>query len=70
MGLALVQTRQRAVLPQDGRGVGQRALEPLMTAPQCPVAQLQTLVKDLPEFGPYRRPEDSATSTRLMVTTP
>ena len=50
-GFALGQPRQRTVLPQDGRGVGQRALEPLMTAPQRPVAQLQTVFKDLPEFG-------------------
>ena len=49
-GLALFQAGQRAVLPQDGRGIGQGALEPLVAAHQTPVAQLQPLVEDLPEL--------------------
>ena len=47
--LTLLQAGQRAVLPQDGRGVRERALEPLVAAQQRPVAQLQPLIKDLPE---------------------
>ena len=49
-GLALLQTGQGAVLPQDGGHVGQRALQPLVAAPQGTVAQLQPLLKDLPEL--------------------
>ena len=49
-GLTLLQTRAGAVLPQDGSGVGQSAFEPLMTAQQSTVAQLQAFIKDLPEF--------------------
>ena len=49
-GFTLFEPGAGAVLPQDRRGVGQCALEPLMAAQQGAVAQLQPLVKDLPEF--------------------
>ena len=49
-GLALFQAGQRAVLPQDGRGVAQRAFQAVVAAHQGLVAQLQALVKDLPEL--------------------
>ena len=49
-GLALFQAGQRAVLPQDGRGVGQGALQAVVAAHQRLVAQRQPLVKDLPEL--------------------
>ena len=48
--LALFQARQRTVLPQDGRGVRERALEPLVAAHERAVAELEPLVKDLPEL--------------------
>ena len=41
---------QRAVLPQNGRRVGERALQALVTAAQRAVAELQTLFKDRPEL--------------------
>ena len=49
-GLALLQAGQRAVLPQDGRGVAQRALQAVVAAHQGLVAQLEALVKNLPEL--------------------
>ena len=49
-GLALRQARQRAILPQDGGRVGQRALQALVTAHQCAVAQVQPLVENFPEL--------------------
>ena len=49
-GLALLQAGQGAVLPQDGRCVGQRALQTVVAALQGAVAQLKALVKDLPEL--------------------
>ena len=49
-GLTLLQAGQRAVLPQDGRGVAQRALQAVVAAHQGLVAQLEALVKNLPEL--------------------
>ena len=49
-GFALFQPGQRTVLPQNGGGVGGGALEPLMAALKGPVAQLQTILKNLPEL--------------------
>ena len=49
-GLALFQTGQCAVLPQDGGRVGQSALQTVMAALEGAVAQLQTLLEDFPEF--------------------
>ena len=48
--LALLQSCQRSVLPEDRCRIGQRTLEAVVTAHQRLVAQLQTLVKDLPEL--------------------
>ena len=47
---ALLQAGQSAVLPQDGGGVAGGAQQPLMPGLQRTVAQLQALVKDLPEL--------------------
>ncbi len=49
-GLALFQTGQCAVLPQDGGRVGQSTLQTVMAALEGAVAQLQTLLEDFPEF--------------------
>ena len=49
-GFALFQTRERAVLPQNRRRVGQRALESFVTRLQGSVTKLHALVEDLPEF--------------------
>ena len=49
-GLALLQPRAGAVLPQDGCRVGQRTLQALVAAQQRPVTQLHALVEDAPEF--------------------
>ena len=49
-GFALLQAGQGAVLPQDGGGVAQGALQAVVAAHQGLVAQLQALVKDLPEL--------------------
>ena len=46
---ALRQPRDGAVLPEDRRGVGQRALEPVVAAHQRAVAQVEPLVENLPE---------------------
>ncbi len=66
--LALLQAGQRAVLPQNGRGIRKRAHQALMTAQQGAMAQLEALVEDLPELVQVLM--DRATSARLMVTTP
>ena len=47
--LAFLQAGQRAVLPQDGRGVGQGALETVVAAHERGMAQVEPLVKNLPE---------------------
>ena len=49
-GFALFEAGQRAVLPEDRRGVGQRALEPVVAAHERTVAQVKPVVKDLPEL--------------------
>ncbi len=49
-GLPLFQAGAGAILPQDGGHVGGGALQALVAAQQGPVAQLQPLVKELPEF--------------------
>ena len=48
--LALLQAGQCAVLPQDGRGIAQRALQAVVAAHQGLMAQLKALVKQLPEL--------------------
>ena len=48
--LALLEARERAVLPQDGGGVGGGAEQALVTAAQGAVAELEALVEDLPEL--------------------
>ena len=48
--LALFQAGARAVLPQYRRGVGQRALEPVMAVLQRAVAQFKAFVEYLPEL--------------------
>ena len=48
--LALVETGQRAILPEDGCGVGEGAAEAVVTAAQGAVAELEALVEDLPEL--------------------
>ena len=47
---ALLQACQCAVLPQNGGSITGGAQQPLMACLQSPVAQIQTLVKDLPEL--------------------
>ena len=37
-------------MPKDGRGVGQRTLQPLVAAHERPIAQVEPFVKDLPEL--------------------
>ena len=49
-GFALLQAGQGAVLPENGCGVGQGALQAVVAALQGPVAQLQALFKDAPEL--------------------
>lgn len=49
-GLALLQAGQSAILPQDGRGIGQGALQAVVAAHEGFMAQIQTLVEDLPEL--------------------
>ena len=48
--LALLQTRQGAVLPKNRCGIRKRTHQTLMTAQQGAMAQLKTLVEDLPEL--------------------
>ena len=48
-GLALPQACQCPVLPEDGRGVREGAAEAVVTVAQRLVAELETLVEDLPE---------------------
>ena len=48
--LALLQTRQGAVLPKNRRGVRKCTHQALMTAQQGTVAQLKALIEDLPEL--------------------
>ena len=49
-GFALLETRERTVLPQDGRGIRERALETVVTAAQGAMAQLEALLEDVPEL--------------------
>ena len=49
-GLALLQAGQGTVLPEDGRGVTQRAFQAVVTAHQGLVAEFQTLVENFPEL--------------------
>ena len=49
-GLTLLETGERAVLPQDGRGIRERALEAIVTAAQGAMAQLEALFEDVPEL--------------------
>ena len=49
-GFALLQTGQGTVLPEDGGCIRKGALQPVMAAPEGPVAQLQPLFKDAPEL--------------------
>ncbi len=49
-GFPLLQPGQSAILPEDGGGVGQGALQPLVAAAQGLVTQLQPLLKDVPEL--------------------
>ena len=49
-GLALLQSCQCTVLPENGSGIGQGALKTLVTAKERAVAKLQSFVKDLPEL--------------------
>ena len=49
-GLALFQAGQSTVLPQDGGGVGQGALQAVVTAHEGFMAQVQALIEDLPEL--------------------
>ena len=49
-GLTLLQTGDSAVLPVDGTHVGYHALQCLMAAHQCFIAQLQTLIQQFPEL--------------------
>ena len=49
-GFALFETEESAVLPQYGRGVGQRAGQPLVTALKRAVAKLHAFVEDFPEL--------------------
>ena len=49
-GLALGQARQCAVLPQNRRRVGKRALQAVVAAHKGFVAQLQALIEDFPEL--------------------
>ena len=48
-GLSLLETGESPVLPEYGSGVGERAFEALMAAAQGRVAELETLVEELPE---------------------
>ena len=48
--LALFKTGERAVLPEDGSGVGQSALQPFVTRAEGAVTELHALVKDAPEL--------------------
>ena len=48
-GFALLETRERTVLPQDGRGIRERALETVVAAAQGAMAELEALIENLPE---------------------
>ena len=47
--LALLQPRQRTVLPEDRCHIADGAQKALMPQPQCPVTELQALLQKLPE---------------------
>ena len=49
-GLTLFESCARAVLPENGRRVGERALQTVVAAAQGAVAELKTLVENRPEF--------------------
>ena len=49
-GLPLLQAGDSAVLPVDGAHIGYHTLQCLMTAHQCFITQLQTLVQQFPEL--------------------
>ena len=49
-GLALLEASKRAVLPQDRRGIRHGAGQALVAALQRAVAQLHTLIEDLPKL--------------------
>ena len=68
-GLTFFESCARAVLPENGRRVGERALQAVVTAAQRAVAELKTLFKIVQNFS-MLPPEESATSGRLIVTTP
>ena len=48
--LTFFQTGQSSKLPQDRGCIGKRSLQTVMSAHQRTIAQLQPLIKDLPEF--------------------
>ena len=49
-GLAFFEAGDCAVLPEDWRGVGQSALQAVVAAHECAIAQVEALIEDLPEF--------------------
>ena len=50
MGSPFLRRGDCAVLPKDWRGVGQCALQAVVAAHECAVAQVEALIEDLPEF--------------------
>ena len=49
-GFTFFEAGQCAVLPENGRGVGEGTLQTLVAAEQCAVAQLEALLKNFPEL--------------------
>ena len=49
-GFTLLQTSDGAILPMHGANIATHALQSVMTAHQGFIAQLQTLIQELPEF--------------------
>ena len=52
--LALLETRERAVLPENRRRVGERAHQTVVAAVERAVAELHALVENLPELRQAR----------------
>ena len=49
-GFALLESGAGTVLPEDGRGVGERAAQAVVAAAERAVAQLEAVFKNIPEF--------------------
>ena len=49
-GFALLETGAGTILPEDGRGVGERTAQTVVAAAERTVAQLEPVFKNIPEF--------------------